>query len=201
MNKKSNYLCLLFIFNSVSFISSIKFTYELSSSNTQCFTESMPENTLLVGSVKTSNKKIGVRAFQNSNQLLFSKQDETEIKFSFTTSSSGQYQLCIDNLGDASADMEIDVNTGIYAKDYSNMATKTNVKPIEIIIKKEEDLLNGVQKHMNFLITQKENVINRVEDVSYHIMLFSVFTLVLMFCLSLLQMNYLKSFFKSKKLI
>ena len=54
---------------------------------------------------------------------------------------------------------------------------------------------------MSFFITQKEIEIDRVEDVSYNIMMFSVFTIVFLFVLAMLQMSYLKVFFKSKKLI
>lgn len=201
MTPKFLILCFLTLLNLSCLISCIKFTHELFPANTQCFTESIPEDTLLVGAAKTSKKKLGVRAFQNSNQLLFSKQDESEIKFSFTTTVSSQYTICIDNLSESVADMDIEINTGIYANDYSSLATTHNVKPIEIIIKKEEDLLLGIQKQMNFLINKKETAINRVEDVSYNIMVFSVITMVIMFVLTFLQMGYLKSFFKSKKLI
>jgi len=200
MIKRSNYL-FLFVLLNASFLSAIKFSYELFSSGSQCFTESVPEETLFVGAVRTSQQKLGVRAFQSSTILLFAKQDEHEIKFSFTTTNSAQYQFCIDNLSGLTAEMYIEINTGIYAKDYSGLASTTNIKPIEIIIKKEEDLLNGIQKQMNFLITEKETAIIRVEDVSYNIMVFSISTIVLMLVLSLLQMTYLKSFFKSKKLI
>ena len=201
MNKKSKFFPIFFLFNIFGLISSIHFNFELFAGSSECFSESLPENMLLVGFVKTSQTLVGIRVFVNSHQLLFSKQENQLVKFSLTTSSTGAYQFCIDNINNEHADIEFELNTGIYAKDYSGMATKTNVKPIEIIIKKEEDLLNDVTKQKNFQISQKETAIGRVEDVSYNIMAYSIFVIVLMFVLSFFQMSYLRSFFKSKKLI
>lgn len=198
---KKSLIFLFSIFLNLNLFSAIKFSYELPISGTQCFTESIPENTLMVGSVRTNKQKLGIRVFQDSNVFLFSKQDDVEIKFSHTTQVNAQYQLCIDNLSGQIAEMDIELNTGFFAKDYSSLPSKTNIKPIEIIIQKEEDLLDVVQKQMSFFISAKEAAINRLEDVSSNIVIFSISTIVLMLVLSLLQMTYLKSFFKSKKLI
>lgn len=181
--------------------SCIKFTYVFLSSGSQCFSENLPENTLVTGSVQTSQNNVGIRIFQTATILLISKKEEKEIKFSFSTVVNGQYHFCIDNLSGNIADIEIELKTGIYAKDYSGLVSKNEAKPIEIAIKKQEDLLQGIQKQMSFLVSQKESEINRIEDVSYNVMMFSVFTIVFMFILSMLQMSYLKVFFKSKKLI
>ena len=72
---------------------------------------------------------------------------------------------------------------------------------MEILIKKMEDLSKELQKNGQFVLEQKEEKMNSLENIITKIVSFSVFSIIVLFLLAIIQSTYLKKFFKTKKLI
>ena len=179
----------------------IEFEYYGMPLNTECFGEPLGENTLMIGEIRTSTLYVAVKVYDPNGKVLFSKTNETISKFSLTAQISGTFQVCIDNLSRQIINYVVKINTGVFARDYSEMAEKKNVKPIEIILKKTEDMVKEIQNTANNFISKREESIDKVEFINIKIMVFSTITILILIILGIFQSNYLKKFFKSKKLI
>lgn len=179
----------------------IEFEFYGAPLNIECFGESLNENALLVGEVRSSSNYIDVTLYDPNGKLLFSKSNETIFKFSVTANVAGTYQTCIKNLSRQFLNYVVKIDTGVFAKDYSEMAKTHNLKPIEVVLKKTEDIVKEVQSTTSTFIQNKEETIDKLEFVNTKIIVFSIITIVIMVILSFCQATYLKRFFKSKKLL
>lgn len=179
----------------------IEFEYYGAPKNIECFGEEVNENTILAGEVRSTSSSISVKLYDPNGKMLFAKANETISKFSTTSQTTGTFQVCIENLSRKFINYVVKVNTGVFAKDYSEMVKTKNLKPIEIILKKIEDSLKEIQKSTNYFIQKKEEMIDNLDFVNSKIMIFSIVTIISLVILGIFQSYYLKKFFKSKKLI
>jgi hypothetical protein len=54
------------------------------------------------------------------------------LRYQFTAFVGGNYQVCITNKESTESEFDFMIQTGIEAKDYSNIITKKHLKPIEL---------------------------------------------------------------------
>lgn len=59
-------------------------------------------------------------------------ENNPSLRYSFTTYVGGNYQICILNKEREVANFEFMIQTGVEAKDYSNIITKKHLRPIEV---------------------------------------------------------------------
>ena len=59
-------------------------------------------------------------------------ENNPSLRYSFTTYVGGNYQICILNKERDVLNFEFMIQTGIEAKDYSNIITKKHLRPIEV---------------------------------------------------------------------
>lgn len=93
--------------------------------------------TYVVNSDLADSLTIIVRDFENKKLI-----DRTLVqifKDSFTTYGGGNYEICILNLLNQDVKIEIDIKSGIAAKDYSQIPKLKDLKPIEQDLQKLED--------------------------------------------------------------
>lgn len=51
-----------------------------------------------------------------------------------TATEGGNHQICIENLGQADSNIDFEFLSGVMAKDYSEVAKKSNLKPVELSV-------------------------------------------------------------------
>ncbi|EGR31139.1 transmembrane emp24-like trafficking protein 10, putative [Ichthyophthirius multifiliis] len=127
--------------------------------------------------------------------------NETNGKVYFTTEQEGIYQFCIESTLSSGVKMLIDYKTGVEAKDYSMLKQKDDFQPIDLEVKKMEDMLKTIGKEKKMLGRKAGNISRFTDDVGFKVMAFSLITLLLLALLTIFQNIYLKTFFKQKKLI
>ncbi|CAD8164443.1 unnamed protein product [Paramecium pentaurelia] len=183
----------------------IQFTFPLRSKELKCFGEIIGQNSLVVGSVSANSSqfslKIHVPQKKNDNILQYAHSLELH-KFSFTTNNTQEnYQFCIHNLANAGISFNFTLATGMDAQDFSLVAQKEDLKPIEIHLKKLNGLINSVEQEQKEIEERQATRFSNVSKISYKIIIFSVVTLILMTLTNIVQARQLKNFFKQKKLI
>ena len=71
--------------------------------------------------------------FDPQNNVMIDKSNTTNIKHAFTTFEGGQFSLCVLNQGDILPNkVDFTMKFGIAAKDYSEVAKKKDLKPVEL---------------------------------------------------------------------
>lgn len=87
------------------------------------------------------------------------------------------------------------------AKDYSAIAKTSNLKPIELNIKKLEDMINYLIKEFSKIISHEESTLAINDALSNKIIMFSMITLITMVILGIVETFYIKNYLKKRKVI
>ncbi|KAK3836255.1 MAG: emp24/gp25L/p24 family/GOLD-domain-containing protein [Linnemannia gamsii] len=97
----------------------------------------------------------------------------------------------------------VDVNFEIGAEtiDYLKLAEKEKLKPMEVELRKLEDLVKDVIENMEHLQIREENMRNTNESTNARVQWFSTMTMFVLVALGAWQIVYLKQFFRKKRLI
>lgn len=91
--------------------------------------------------------------------------------------------------------------SGVSAKDYSAIAKKSNLKPIELNIKKLEDMTNYIIKEFTKMISNEEKNLALNDSLSNKIITFSMITILAMVILGVIETLYIKNYLKRRKVI
>lgn len=179
------------------------FELELTSKETLCFGEELGSQTLIVGNIDSqpAPELLDISVLSPSGELLYSKNLTNFAKFSFTALDDGTHSICLTNQGPNNIPVNLDVKTGVRAKDYSNVASTKEMKEIDYRVKMYEDLIKQIHSRMQVLREREEQM--RTTNLTIHsrVISYSICTIVLLVALAVVQIVYLKRFFKAKKMI
>ncbi|CAG9325136.1 unnamed protein product [Blepharisma stoltei] len=198
VNKLLIFLFLLFCTSS--------FEFNLGPSYTQCFGEDMSTGTLLVGEVLIKNKRVdqkflSVQIMNPSKKQIHTSQNVNRSIFSFTAEEAGAHNICITNGGKESVTISVDVKIGIAAKDYTNIASTKELKETELMVVKVSETSTQIHKELQYIREREEQMRNTNETIYSRVISYSIVTLVFLAAIAIVQILYLKKFFKSKKMI
>jgi len=154
---------------------------------------SSPDNSLISLSITAPDHSI------RDNKILVNKG-----KFAETSTSNGDYRVCLANNDPNSNEMktiELKVKVGIDAKDYSGVALKGSLKPMEIELKRLEDGVAAIKK--DYLAAKEREELHKAtnDSTSSRVLGFSFFNIFLLITIIVSQLLYLKRYFQKKKLI
>ncbi|ETO34266.1 Cmp24/gp25L/p24 family protein [Reticulomyxa filosa] len=113
----------------------------------KCFTEQSNKQELIVGefniyppsNVDSKEGGVKVRIGDPLAVDVYEKVVDNG-KFAFTSPADGEYLICFANQESIEKTVKFDVRTGVQAKDYSTVAKKDHLKPIEAEVKRLQDI-------------------------------------------------------------
>ncbi len=123
------------------------------------------------------------------------------VKIGYTASEPGNHQICIDNFNDSENTITFEFLSGVSARDYSDVAKKSNLKPIELNLKKLEDMVNYLIHELGSIMAHEETSLALNDTLSNKIILFSMLTLISMIVVGLIETLYIRRFLQKRKLI
>ena len=113
----------------------------------------------------------------------------------------GNYQICVLNKDQESVSFDFMIQTGVEAKDYSNIITKKHLRPIEVQAKKVQDMVRQLRTELSYLVKNEENLKEQNQKIKSRVIMFGVISVIVMGISTYLQISYLKNFFRYKKII
>ncbi|TDH67948.1 hypothetical protein CCR75_004185 [Bremia lactucae] len=122
-------------------------------------------------------------------------------KFSFTADIGGIYAVCFLNSNTRPVRVMLDYKHGVEAKDYTEVAKREHLMPVEKELRKMEDTVDEIHREMLYMREREAMMRNTNESTNSRVLWFSFFSIVILLSMGLWQVLYLKKFFKSKKLI
>jgi p24 family protein delta-1 len=123
------------------------------------------------------------------------------LRYAFTTYVGGNYQICVLNKDQDTVSFDFMIQTGVEAKDYSNIITKKHLRPIEVQAKKVQDMVRQLRTELSYLVKNEENLKEQNQKIKSRVIMFGVISVVVMGISTYLQISYLKNFFRYKKII
>ncbi|XP_067833417.1 transmembrane emp24 domain-containing protein 10-like [Heptranchias perlo] len=100
-------------------------------------------------------------------------------------------------------DQLIILNTkhGVEAKNYEDIAKAEKLKPLEVELRRLEDLSESIVNDFASMKQREEEMRDTNESTSARVLYFSIFSMCCLVGLATWQVFYLRRFFKAKKLI
>ncbi|KAK6180763.1 hypothetical protein SNE40_008757 [Patella caerulea] len=183
--------------------------FHLSPNQKKCLREEIHKDVLVTGVYELSDapgQKTHLTVTDSKEHILYSKEGATKGKFAFTTEEYDMFEVCFETKmpgGGQGVDREVLLNLkhGIEAKSYDDIAKAEKLKPLEVELRKLEDLSKSIVDDFAYMRAREEEMRDTNESTHSRVMYFSIFSMGCLFGLATWQVLYLRRYFKAKKLI
>ncbi|XP_042881647.1 transmembrane emp24 domain-containing protein bai-like [Penaeus japonicus] len=178
--------------------------------NTQkCLREEIHKDVLVSGEYEiqeTPGQKVDIQVTDSKGHHLYLKEEADSGKFIFNTEDYDVYDVCFISRVPATQrgiQQEITLNTkhGVEAKTYEALGEAAKLKPLEIELKRLEDLSESIVHDFSYMRQREEEMRDTNESTNSRVLYLSMFSLCCLMGLATWQVLYLRKFFKAKKLI
>lgn len=153
------------------------------------------------------NAKTNLKITDSSGHILYSKEDASKGKFAFTTEDYDMFEVCFESkspLGTGGVTdqlVNLDMRHGVEAKNYEEIAKVEKLKPLEVELRRLEDLSESIVNDFAYMKKREEEMRDTNESTNMRVLYFSIFSMCCLIGLATWQVFYLRRFFKAKKLI
>lgn len=183
----------------------LDFAFKLPRNKKECFTEPLNPSTLVKGSFQAEEadyNDLSVEIFDAAGTPLFSEpMTGPVIRFSYITTTEGNTNICIHNVGKKYIKIFFELLTGAEAGDVTEAASDEDLKPIERQLVSMERLIGMIRNTTSFIVQREEEKLVEADTITVKLYIFSAITVITMAAISFFQVRYLEKFFKAKKLI
>uniref|UniRef100_A0A673ZHX1 Transmembrane emp24 domain-containing protein 10-like n=1 Tax=Salmo trutta TaxID=8032 RepID=A0A673ZHX1_SALTR len=197
--------CVLLILVSVIFDSTFSITFYLPVNLRKCLREEIHKDVLVTGEYEVSdqpNAKTNLKITDSSGHTLYSKEDASKGKFAFTTEDYDMFEVCFESTGRVPDQLvNLDMKHGVEAKNYEEIAKVEKLKPLEVELRRLEDLSESIVNDFAYMKKREEEMRDTNESTNTRVLYFSIFSMCCLIGLATWQVFYLRRFFKAKKLI
>lgn len=130
------------------------------------------------------------------------------VKIAFTSHHSAAFDVCFTNTLDnkwsrheVSREVELDIESGAAARDWNAVQTAEKLKPVEIELRKIEELTKEIVLELQYLKTREERMRDTNESTNSRVKWFSMIVVASLVGLGVWQIQYLRHYFKVKHII
>ncbi|KAL1110258.1 hypothetical protein AAG570_008335 [Ranatra chinensis] len=183
--------------------------FHLAPNTQKCLREELKQNVLIVGEFEVSvapNQKVDYVVTDSKNNILAQNNDITKGKFTFVTENQDIFEICFVSKVDphhrgVSHEVSLNTKRGVEAKAYEGIGEAAKLKPMEVELKKLEDLSDAVVQDFVQMKDREKLMRDTNESTNNRVLYLSIFSMCCLLGLACWQVLYLRRFFKSKKLI
>lgn len=184
--------------------------FHLSPNQRKCLKEEIHKDVLVTGEYELSEapgQTASLKVTDSKGHVLYNKDDATKGKFAFTTEEYDMFEICFESRipagGGHGQDREVSLNVkrGVEAKNYGDIAKAEKLKPMEVELKKLEDLSESIVNDFAYMRAREEEMRDTNESTHSRVLYFSIFSMCCLLGLATWQVLYLRRYFKAKKLI
>ncbi|ORY65423.1 emp24/gp25L/p24 family/GOLD-domain-containing protein [Pseudomassariella vexata] len=127
----------------------------------------------------------------------------------FTSHADAAFDVCFENLrsgtgrppADATRHVELDIDIGADAKDWSAIQANEKLKPLEAELRRVEEMIQEIVSEMDYLRSREQKLRDTNESTNTRVKWFGIGTTMLLIGLWGWQIMYLRAYFRSKHLI
>nr|XP_033812297.1 transmembrane emp24 domain-containing protein 10-like [Geotrypetes seraphini] len=195
----------------LSFSGVAAISFHLPAQSRKCLKEEIHKNVLVTGQYEVSEQpglKTHLQVTDSSGHTLSFKEDAKKGKFAFTTDDYEIYEICFESKMQPAGNFRVpdqliilSVKHGVEAQNYEEIAKAEKLKPLELELRRLEDLSESIVKDFAYMKQREEEMRDTNESTSLRVLYFSVFSMLCLVGLATWQVFYLRRFFKAKKLI
>jgi len=175
----------------------------------KCLREEIHKDVLVSGDYEVTEipgQTVDLSVVDSKGGFLWKKEHAEKGRFTFTTDEYEVYEICFISKvphGQRGFQQEVYLSTkhGVEAKNYEGLDEAAKLKPLEVELKRLEDLSESIVNDFSFMRKREEEMRDTNESTNSRVLYFSIFSMLCLLGLATWQVIYLRQFFKSKKLI
>lgn len=178
----------------------------------KCLKEEIHKDILVKGDyfvAEVNGHHTMLEVLDSKGHLLYGKEQATKGKFAFTTDEYDVFQVCFETkvlkevrgTEGIHKEVHIDLKHGVEAKDYENLAKVEKLRPLEVELRRLEDLSQDIVTDFAYMKAREEEMRDTNESTNSKVLYFSIFSMCCLLGLAIWQVLYLRRYFKAKKLI
>jgi len=183
--------------------------FELKPNGRQCLREEVQKDVLVTGEYEISEvpgQRTDIKVMDIKGHTLVSHEDKSKGKFAFTTDDYEVYEICViskvpPNIRGIKHEVELTIKMGLEAKNYETLGEAARLKPLEVELKRLEDLSEAIVQDFAYMRQREEEMRDTNESTNSRVLYFSLLSMLCLIALATWQVLYLRCFFKAKKLI
>ena len=183
--------------------------FELPIKTEKCLKEEIHKNVLVTGEfdiTEYQGVKVSLKVTDSNGHILYQNPDAKKGKFAFTTDDYDMFQVCFSSVSNLQGrfkphEVHLQMKHGIEAKNYEEIAKAEKLKPLEVELRRMEDLSSSIVNAFTYMKQREEEMKDTNESTNSRVLYFSIFSMLCLVGLATWQVLYLRKFFKSKKLI
>jgi len=188
--------------------------FYLPANTRKCLKEEIHKDILVKGEyelTEIAGHTTKLEVVDSKNHILYNKESATKGKFAFTTDEYDVFQVCFETSiavelrssqpHQLVKEVKLTVRHGTEAKDYENLAKVEKLKPLEIELRRLEDLSEDIVSDFTYMKDREQEMRDTNESTNSKVLYFSIFSMVCLMGLAVWQVLYLRRYFKAKKLI
>ncbi|QQP32522.1 Transmembrane emp24 domain-containing protein 10, partial [Caligus rogercresseyi] len=173
--------------------------FHLEPNSKKCLKEEINKDVLVSGEYEVTEipgQVVDLIVVDSKGQHFVSRQGVDKGKIAFTTDEPTT------PLKSASfPEVFLSVKHGVEAKSYEGLGDAAKLKPLEVELKRLEDLSESIVQDFAHMRRREEEMRDTNESTNNRVLYFSIFSMCCLLSLATWQVLYLRKYFKSKKLI
>ncbi|XP_058443211.1 transmembrane emp24 domain-containing protein bai [Malaya genurostris] len=175
----------------------------------KCLKDDMQGNQIVAGEYEVMGapgQKVNYVVRDSKGHIMSQKEDISKGKFSFTSEMYDTFEICfISNVPPThrgvDQDVSLDIKKGIETKSYEGIGEAAKLKPLEVDLKRLEDLSDAIVQDFALMRKREEEMRDTNESTNSRVLFFSIFSMCCLLGLATWQVLYLRRYFIAKKLI
>ncbi|EEB13384.1 transmembrane emp24 domain-containing protein 10 precursor, putative [Pediculus humanus corporis] len=183
--------------------------WNLEPNTRKCLREELQSDVLVTGEYEVSDvfgQKVDYTVKDSKGHILSQKSDISKGKFSFVTENFDTFEVCFTSRVPpqqhaSRQEVSLIIKRGVEAKNYEGIAEAVKLKPMEVELKRLEDLSEDIVKDFSLMRKNEEEMRSTNESTNRRVLYFTVFSMCCLLGLATWQVFYLRNYFKAKKLI
>lgn len=130
-----------------------------------------------------------------------------EARYAFTSHADSAFDVCFENILTHQAisnrirSIELDIDIGADAKDWSAIQAGEKLKPVEAELRRISESAKEVVDEMDYLRSREMRLRDTNESTNERVKWFAIGTMGMLVALGVWQIVYLRAYFRSKHLI
>ncbi|CAB3398026.1 unnamed protein product [Caenorhabditis bovis] len=177
----------------------------------KCLKEEIHKNVVVSGEYEYSEGiqyTASIHVTDTRGHTLYKRENFSDLKgkFAFTADEYDIFEICFENHPPAGypgekREVSLSLKHGVEAKNYEDIAKAEKLKPLEVELRRLEDLADSITKDFSFMRKREEEMRNTNESTNSRVLYLSIFSMLCLLGLAIWQVLFLRNYFKSKKLI
>lgn len=183
--------------------------FNLEPNSRKCLKEEIHKGVLVTGEYDITaqpDQVVDLMVIDTKGQHFVNRENTDKGKFAFTTDDYDVFEICFlsripPNRRGHVHEVFLQTKHGVEAKTYEGLGDAAKLKPLEVELKRLEDLSESIVQDFAHMRQREEEMRDTNESTNSRVLYFSVFSMCCLLALATWQVLYLRKYFKSKKLI